>query len=192
LGFFVNGYFPLFPWLIYPLVGMAVRELLPRAKSWQLPVIGMSLMVLAFLGTNFSQTFESFLRGYAVPLEFYPASTTFIFGTLGVILLLFWILHRWLDSASSETGPIMASFHQYSRFSLTVYAVHHAVHLWPIYLADGIQGRSLWYYYAGAASTPVAFSLSLVFIVVFYGVSVWWEKSGGKYSLEWLLAQLTK
>jgi uncharacterized membrane protein len=191
LGFLVNGHFPLFPWLIFPLVGMALGKWLEKVSDWRIPVIGVILLILAGLGVNANSSVTGSWGYYAAPNEFYPASTTFILEILGVILILFWILYRWLDGEPREPGPVLNFFRRYSRFSLTVYVLHHAVHVWPLYIAAKIQGRDIWYYHQDAVNAPVALVLTLIFMAGFYALIFWWEKRGGKYSLEWMLAKVT-
>ena len=68
-------------------------------------------------------------------------------------------------------------FKRYSRFSLTTYIVHHAVHIYPLYWLAMWEGhRDIWWYYAEAVSTPAALWLTLFFVVAFYAVLIRWEK----------------
>jgi hypothetical protein len=97
---------------------------------------------------------------------------------LGIILLGLWVLNRTLDSKKTSPGGAVLQFlRRYSRFSLTTYIVHHAVHVWPLLLLAAREGRrDPWWYYGDVVSTPVALMLTLLFIVVFYGVLVVWER----------------
>ena len=90
LGFFLQGYFPIFPWLIFPLLGFATGKYFfstdypARLQTWTMPALGAGLLILATLGHAL------YLAGvpqfYADDvLSFYPASTTFVLGTLGLI-----------------------------------------------------------------------------------------------------------
>jgi hypothetical protein len=113
-------------------------------------------------------------------------------GTVGVILVLFWWLHRWLDMDRSSDGRgWLTFFRTYSRYSLTVYILHHIVHVWPLYVAARLGGyRDIWHFYANAVPVPVAWILAIIFIAVLYGFLTWWNRSDGKYSFEWALGKL--
>ena len=195
-GFLVNGYFPIFPWVALPLVGYATAALyLGRARAaskWWLPVSGGGLLALASIGAIVGESATGRLRWYASPVEFYPATTTYALGVLGVILLAFWFLHTLLDLQPQGEGRTLRFLGRYSRFSLTVYVIHHAVHIWPLLLAAHFQSHhDPWHYYADAVGTPVALLLAAVFVVVFHAVAVHWESKGGRYSLEWMLRRWT-
>jgi hypothetical protein len=86
----------------------------------------------------------------------------------------------------------MPFFQRYSRYSLTTYVVHHAVHIWPIALLGMIRWDDRWAYYANAVSLPVALGLAVAFVILFYILLVRWDRSKGKYSLEWILRRLAR
>jgi len=197
LGFLLQGYFPLLPWVFFALVGFATGKHYWRGESgdgltgWGLPVIGLGLVGLAGLGLSLSETMPRAVRGYISGLTFYPASTTYLVGALGVTLLGLWVLHRALDSGKvSLGGVVLAFFTLYSRYSLTTYIVHHAAHVWPLLLLAAWEGkRQPWWYYGEAVSTPTALILALLFIVVFYWVLVMLDrrkKYGFEGALRWL------
>jgi len=195
-GVVANGYFPIFPWLAFPIVGYATASLYlggtSTSKWWWLPVSGGGLLAVAAVGAFLGESATGRLSWYTSPVEFYPATTTYVLGALGVILLLFWLLHGTLDVRHRGGGRTLAFLGRFSRFSLTTYVIHHAVHIWPLLLAARLQGhRDPWRYYADAVSTPVAMLLVAVFVVAFHAVLIWWERSGGQYSLEWMLSRWT-
>jgi uncharacterized membrane protein len=67
-----------------------------------------------------------------------------------------------------------------------------AVLVWPIFFAANYTGRpDHWFYYGDVVPTAYALALSLLFILLFYGLIVLWDKCEGRYSLEWLLRRLT-
>jgi uncharacterized membrane protein len=199
LGFFLQGYFPLLPWVVFPLVGFATGRVFWGEKSedrltgWQLPIFGLGLVILAALGTILSEAMPRALRGFLSELTFYPASTTYVLGMLGVILLGLWGLHRALDSSPvSPKGPVLAFLGRYSRFALTTYVVHHALHVWPLLFLAAWEGkRDPWWYYGDAVSTPMALILALLFIAGFYGVLVMWDRKR-EYSFEGILRWLSE
>jgi hypothetical protein len=133
------------------------------------------------------------VRGYISGLTFYPASTVYVVGALGVTLLGLWVLNRALDSGEASLGgAVLIFFRRYSRFSLTTYIVHHAVHVWPLLLLAAWEGKhEPWWYYGDAVSTPMALMLALLFIAGFYGVLVVWERRK-IYSFEGVLRWLSE
>lgn len=197
LGFLLQGYFPLLPWIVFPLIGFATGkhyfgdEPGQRLRGWRIPVAGMGLVGLAGLGSYFSDEVPRAMSGYISELSFYPASTTFTFGTLGVTLLGLWVLYRGLDSREIlPEGAVLSFFRRYSRFSLTIYIVHHVAHLWPLYLLATWKGEhEPSSYYRKAVSTPMAFMLALLFVAGFYVVLVVLErrsKNSFEVFLRWL------
>ncbi len=175
LGATLQGYFPLLPWLVFPLMGFCLgrdifqgEQINPKAAR-RLPILGVVLIAISAVGALVSEYFPTGLSWYLSPYSFYPASTTYVLGMLGFILLVFWILWQRFDLREASKTPDGEFIRLYSKFSLTTYVVHHAVHMWPIYLLAAVNRRhDIWYYYQNAVSTPVAFVLSIVFIVGFY------------------------
>ncbi len=193
-GFLLEGYFPILPWIVFPLLGLIVGktwldgENPSRMSGWSLPLTGLSLIVLAGIGIGVGAALPSRWEFYFSEATFYPASTTFLIGCMGILLLALWSLHAALDSRPvGSDAAAMKFLRRYSRFSLTAYIVHHAVHVWPLYLLAAWEGRDdPWWYYADAVDTPAALLLAWLFIVVFYGVLIRWEKKS-EYSFEGLL-----
>ena len=74
----------------------------------------------------------------------FPASTAYSLGTLGGAILATTVLHRLIDgtaaaaAAAAARGPGMG--HAMSRHSLSLYVLHHAVHIWPLW-TSGSAGR---------------------------------------------------
>jgi len=88
-GFLLEGYFPIFPWITFPLLGLIVGKVYfganpsQKLEGWGLPSIGVALMLVAKLASQIGS--ES--QFYFSEVTFYPASTTFILGVMGIILL---------------------------------------------------------------------------------------------------------
>ena len=198
LGVTLQGYFPLLPWLVFPIIGFCLgRDILQREQTnpkaaRNIPTLGLILIVIAAVSALISQYFPIGSSWYLSPYSFYPASTTFVISKIGFILLAFWFL-RWRFDLRESSKPAGGEFIRlYSKFSLTTYAVHHAVHVWPIYLLAALNHPDdIWYYYQDAVSTPVALGLSFVFSVVFYFFLRFLD-SRKQLSLEGMLRRLSE
>lgn len=195
LGMLLHGYFPMLPWIVFPLMGYVtgrnyLNDARPAQSKWTLPAVGLGLIIASILFAGVWGDWRLSIDSYLYDMSFYPANTPFVLGVLGLILLSLWGLHEWLDNG--ESNPLLLFFQRYSRFSLTTYWVHHMVHVWPLYLAAFLKGRNdLFWFYADAISTPNALWLTLVFVILYYGVLVVWDRSQGKYSFEWVLRKLS-
>ena len=196
LGFLLHGYFPLLPWLIFPLMGFATGkyffadEASQRLMGWQMPGLGIALLGSAGVLSRFVET--SHFTFLFLKWQFYPAITTFVLGALGMTFLGLWVLYRVLDAGPARTnGKSLTFFRRYSRLSLTTYVIHHAIHLWPLYLLAALRGKQdLSHYYGRAVSVPMALMLAVTFIVAFYPILIAWENR--RHSLEWLLRWLSE
>lgn len=199
LGFFLHGYFPLFPWIIFPLAGLITgKQYFENPGEGKigktLPLTGMVLMVASGVAAVIPAAEIPIVRFYAGSFSFYPASATFLTGSLGLVLLMLWAFNRTLDNRESPSkSPVLLFLQRYSRFSLTTYVVHHAVHVWPLLLAGYIAsgGRDHWWFYGDALGTPTALLLALFFIIGFYPLLVLWEKKK-QYSFEGFMRWFTE
>ncbi len=212
LGWSLQGYFPVLPWIIFPLAGYAAgRSILggedsprrQRARGWVTVGVGVASTLVGILGIRdympYGYSSPTAWRVHLSPITFYPASTTYLLILLGVCLISFAGLWLLLDSKSQspwrakwEQSQLLTVVQRYSRYSLSVYVFHHSFHLWPIYLAGWLYANDRWYYYADAVPVWAALGIWGLFLVVFYFALVKWEKVNGRYSLEWVLAQFAK
>jgi uncharacterized membrane protein len=200
LGFVLNGYFPLLPWLAFPFGGYLVGRIcfgepLPKLPRGLLPAaIGLVLVSLGMIAVASLSGLTGLVSDYLGPLTFYPASTSYVLLTMGVCLLLFiFFFHRY-DLPGKEPGDsaFLTFCRRYSRYALTAYILHHAVQVWPLLAAASLTGkRDKWFYYGEVMPTIYALILAAIFIVLFYFLIVAWDKREGHYSFEWLLRRLT-
>ena len=193
-GFVVNGYFPLLPWIIFPLVGFVIGETAFPGREGKgdscrsLLLGGAGLMLLSGINIAFGWAVPTlFAKHYATGFTLFPASTAYIAGTLGLSVFCLGLLHRWVDQneRTTVTGPVLVFFRRFSVFSLTIYIVHLVVHLWPLWIyAVAIGKEDPMFYWGAAMSTPQALALSLVFVVVCYVALIFLERHK-KLSFEW-------
>jgi uncharacterized membrane protein len=215
LGYLVVGYFPVFPWLAYPIVGFVVgrqvfvpaspHEAIDRSPaSLRLAAAG-GLAVAAsgclMLITSISgdTTATTAVGGAFRPpgWTMFPASSVYVFGSLGVGMLLLAVLHAFLDeSPGAPSGghasrfllpPALGTFFSvFSRHSLSIYLLHHIVHLWP-----------LWIYGMATAGDPTAswqtimpawasLTLAILFFAGCFPLFNWLDRRGLPTAETWM------
>jgi uncharacterized membrane protein len=196
IGFFLLGQFPLLPWIIFPIIGFVIgRRLMQDQLPADYPFILIIGLILSFKGLFSAyggslRTQFSVANDYLAPLSFYPNSFSMITFLLGVVLVLYIVLWRIYDVNRDETAPpgwFLTYCRQISKYSLTIYITHFALFFIPLRLIKLMTGK---YYLREAMDTPSAFALAILLLVLYYPILKLWDKAGGKYSFEWLLAKL--
>jgi uncharacterized membrane protein len=199
LGFFLNGYFPLLPWLLYGLVGFALGQTCFRTEGVAslplvVPLLGILLTALAALGVAFhaSPRLPAWAaRYYATgwPDGFNPATTVLVLGTLGVSLIAMWVLNHAIDRNPrvAGTGKVLTFFRRYSSFALSAYVAHLAVQLWPMWIIAWWQQKAQITFYEGQfMNLPAALVSAVLFVFLFYLLIIVMERHR-KYSLEYFM-----
>ena len=175
-GFFGNGYFPVFPWLLFPISGFMCGKMFYGAggekKRGMMGYTGAFFLVLA--GILFALRGRTGMEG----ISFYPASTVYVLGILGLIMVAAVILGRMFDRRQGGKDGIGAGVcRRFSRYALALYLIHHAVHVWPMYVASAIKGSGdIEQYYGKAVSTPMALILAWVFMICADQIIKWREE----------------
>ncbi len=175
LGYLVVGYFPLFPWLVFPVAGFIVgRALPPVSGADDQPAVfrrRLRLGLVAGLLGGGSLLLQGFVQGLPTigGWTMFPASTSYLLGMLAVVIASLLLLHRLVDgtaSAVAATGlaaRLADSCRVISRHSLSIYLLHHAIHIWPLWafgLASTGEPTAHW---RTVVSVPVAVLLAVVF-----------------------------
>jgi len=200
MGFFANGYFPLFPWIVFPLLGYVVGRACFANKELCLPGMllptGIVLVIvsLAMIFISSNVNLPEAAAWYISPFTFYPASTSFLLLATGINTLLFVFFYRFFDlkRTNVEHNPFLIFCNRYSRYALTAYVMHHALFLWWLIAYNYYKGELFrWTLYGYIMPTAQAMLVVLAFIIFFYLLIVAWDKCGGRYSLEWWLKRLT-
>jgi uncharacterized membrane protein YeiB len=96
----------------------------------------------------------------------FPASTAYVLGTLGGVSLAIAAVHRWIDRPPGRWPAVVDWATPLSRHALSIYLLHHAVHLWPLWLwslATTGEPTALWQL---ALPPAVALALAVVFLAV--------------------------
>ncbi|MDQ1257526.1 MAG: hypothetical protein QG656_2132, partial [Candidatus Hydrogenedentes bacterium] len=193
-----TGDFPVFPWIVFPLVGFVLGRRIVVQKiqgdlPWWLP-LGIGFIALG-LGLGYAASIRpdaSIVSGYVAPLSFYPNSFSMVLFQLGMALVFIFVLYYLYDIREShrqKTG-ICASFFMYiSRSSLTFYFFHYMTIGWPLAALYVISGKYRVFDLMGAWPAFVCGSTAVA--LLYSGLKVW-DKRGGKYKLEWCLVVLTR
>jgi uncharacterized membrane protein len=103
MGFFANAYFPLFPWIVFPLIGYVVGRACFENKEPRLPglllpagfILVIVSLVMIFISSNINLSEAA--AWYISPFTFYPASTSFLLLAAGINFLLFVFFYRLVD-----------------------------------------------------------------------------------------------
>jgi uncharacterized membrane protein len=194
-GYLANGYFPLFPWLVFPLVGFVSAEWLftphkhQRRTQGRVALVALAMLALVALLQFVHSPDPSLLaRYYADGLTEFPASTEYVVGMLGFVLLLVVLAQAWQHSATSTASRWWnRMLRRFSNSSLTLYVVHHMAILWPLWLYGAFRSDDdTTYYWRNAMPTLPALALSLLLIGACYALCGWLARHP-RYSLETIM-----
>ena len=196
IGFFATGYFPLFPWLAYSIAGLVTGTLLSGEQSvsslgrsfetsdrseslvssWiasgLLPVFTGCAMISI---SSFLLTIRPFLpdvlsNRFLGGWHMFPPTIEYVLGTIGMSFLLFGLTHRWIDRNRLQVFPqgILDITKTFSRYSFTIYVLHHIVHLWPMWIYGYVTGHDATYYWGKAMGLFWSMPLAVSFLVICY------------------------
>lgn len=199
MGYLSTGYFPIFPWLTYPLVGYVVGSLMfPTDPEATPPIRGCALIGLGLMTLSCTALLLRVYAPESMPFPtrkvwtMFPASPEFVAGTLGMAMFWLPLLHRIVDQnpnlARYKTGPMIVR--TFSQHSLTMYLFHHVVHLMPLWIYGAASGAELTTYYWRQAlpiwsTIPLAILCLLVAFVLFR-----WMDSTGRHGIEGWMRRL--
>jgi len=176
LGYIATGYFPLFPWVAYPLAGFVTASLFfvpgQRAPTGRALALGAALVALAVvvvLGRS------PVLKGWTM----FPPSVAYTLGTLGFALFAFAALHRWLDPYGGrlEKTRLLRAAGLLSKYSLSMYLFHHVVHLWPVWVYGALAGDTTTQYWRMALPVWATIPLAAVCLVVGGVLFAWIDRT---------------
>lgn len=164
LGWLVVGYFPVFPWLAFPLLGHALAAWLfndqGEQRSRRVAASGIVGIAIALVLIVSWPTLPAGITGGMVSAwTMFPASTAYCLGTLGTVTLAAAALHWVVDRGGQQWGWLLTWATPLSRHALSMYLLHHVVHVWPLWAwgaATGGATTALW-----QVAMPPAASLAL-------------------------------
>lgn len=195
LGLLVTGYFPLFPWLLYPLVGFLIGGAIHdqpdvAQRPWrQTALIGGSLLAVGqaayWLGGLLpAGALTSFFTGWTM----FPPTSEYVLTTVGTGLLTISLGHRWIDlnPGLNKDAWWVGVATTFSRHSLTIYLLHHVVHIWPLWIYGAYAGSEPTEFWRTAMPVSLAVTLAVVFLLLSYFLLRWMERTGRGGAEQWM------
>ena len=188
LGWLATGYFPLFPWVVFPLAGASAADCLgesPSDESARLKHLAWGGLGLAVAGLAApSWIFERLGSGLDQRLTawtMFPPSPAYVIGMLGITLLVFAVCRWALDPPACWPFPpwISRICETFSQHSLSLYLLHHIAHLWPLWLYSALRGEATTGLWQQATSTELAVAWAVAFLFCAYGLLRWLDRVGG-------------
>lgn len=208
LGMLFNGFFPIFPWIAFPLIGyMLGRFVLVEKKQnfvflysgalvsilggLALALLSIRLAQLSGTELTLAEWSDRVTASHLAPLAFYPSTTAMLLIQIGFSVGIFTLLHHLIDwDTARKPNRFSTLCLRFSQYSLTIYALHHFILLWPIWTLGHLSGEPE-KYLGNLMRADTAFALGILLTLGMYGTTVLWSKYQGKYSLEWGMTQLT-
>jgi uncharacterized membrane protein len=181
-SYLLTGIFPLFPWLMFPLVGHILgRRILANKLQHEtagIAAVGAMIIALGLGAASFSPR-ANVVTDYLSPLSFYPDSFTMVLIQVGVCLVVIPLLYRRYDVRNEASPPPAGSrrlggeepilhrvFYLTSRWALPIYFLHYVCLAWPLaahyYLWDGTYPICGW---MEAGSALLAGLVAVVFLL---------------------------
>lgn len=182
IGFLVTGYFPLFPWIAFPLAGFQAGAVLftdsadssdSQPSPWLIVLTGMILFAASMLLLGIQPYLPATLSQKVLGgWKMFPPTIEYVTCTLGLALALLGLMHLYVD-----LNPAMAGCQNalkvpkaFSRYSFTIYILHHIVHLWPLWIyaaATGQDSTDLW---MNVMPLTASIPLAVLFLLCTYGL----------------------
>ena len=178
IGYLATGYFPLFPWILFPLVGYLAGTVVfpdPRDGGTSPPSVRPLVrwgivFILASAGLRILRPHlpdpvpTALVTGWTM----FPASVEYVAGVLGAALLTFALLHVGIDRRGglARFPALLSAARTMSQYSLTVYLLHHALHLWPLWIWGSLAGGDATQFWRNALPEWAAVILAGVCFVV--------------------------
>lgn len=185
-GFLVTGYFPLLPWVIYPAIGYVVSSWLFSGEPGEdrrlgrVALAGAGLLLLAGTVLAVRSGNPAWVpAGLPKAWTMFPPSMEYVTATLGFALVFFSAGQYLLDrrgnfSTERGLGLFCTTF---SRHSLSIYVLHHVIHLWPLWIYGTLYGSEPTQYWRTATSMPVALGLAMAFLAGCYLLFRWMDRT---------------
>ena len=120
----------------------------------------------------------------------FPASIEYVVGTVGMALLAFSMGHRWIDRNPrfNKNGRVATFARTFSRHSLSIYLLHHVVHLWPLWLVGAFTGAETTHLWRQAIPVGWAIFFSAICLAGSYALFRWMDRTGRRGIEGWMRA----
>ncbi|MFO0905225.1 MAG: heparan-alpha-glucosaminide N-acetyltransferase domain-containing protein [Pirellulales bacterium] len=190
LGLLSIGYFPILPWIAIPVAGFAAGtfvfgESAPDGgdldSARRLTVAGGLLVVGVAAAIGMRQLWPELFSTVLKPTwTMFPATTMYVLGAIGFVSLGFGGLYLWVDrKLGPERLPWLRSVAStFSRHSLTVYLLHHLIHVWPMWAYAIARGEETTVHWRQAMSLPLALVFATLFLPCAYVLFRWMDQTG--------------
>ena len=177
IGFLSTGYFPIFPWIAFSVAGYVTAAWMfarpvpgvdRTVNPWVPARVGLAL-VAASVALGVARPFlpasiaSVMLGGWTM----FPPTTEYVLGALGMAMTLLSLGHRFVDlnpAAQRFTGALGVA-RTFSGCSLTIYVLHHLVHVWPLWAYGLAQVGEPTEYWGKALPVWSSMALAAVFLV---------------------------
>lgn len=185
IGFLATGFFPFFPWITFSLAGYVTSSFLfttlsqPTSSArytWPAVFLGLAFIATAMLALCAKSLIPQgianhFLEGWTM----FPATTEYILGTLGITIVLLGVMHHIVDSNPRllRYEGCLSVAKTFSRYSLTIYVLHHIVHLWPLWIYGLATGNEPTYFWMDVMPVALSLPLGALFLAITYFLLRW-------------------
>jgi uncharacterized membrane protein len=184
-----TGWFPIFPWLMFPLLGMVLGRQLADRRPQAVRLWLSSGGVLLVAGLTTATVTAANGSGDPVsdiltPLSWTPNSTSMVAVQSGLVLIVMAVAHAALD-ARAVHRRWLGVVGLYSRYALSVYIWSYVVIFMPIHVADLVDPPASHMYALWTTTWSLLCGVALV--ALFYPVLVAFDRHNGAGSFEWLM-----
>ena len=190
-GLIAGGWFPLLPWMAFPLAGMVLgRQIMAdregTSRRWVLLGFAGLAVGLGLALTALHLRHANPVTDYVSVFSLTPNSMSMVVFQVGVVLLLLGVT-RWAVDGRTQ-GRWMYPLRLLSRYALTVYVASYLMIFGIIRVADLIDPSRKHEFSIVTSGWALLIGIGLVAVgVILLRV---WDRRGGVGSLEWVMAQL--
>jgi len=180
---FAEGHFPVFPWNAFFIAGIISHRWISKNNRNYILYASVSAFTAGFIMKGlynygyFFATGGKFFRVFVFTPYIYPAHPSFIFILLGTALIFFYLF----TFIKNETVPVRITA-GIGRLSLTWFFIHIIIFNEILRFCGVHQNIS-------AAGTLLVIAAFLLILII---LSMKWEKSDFRYSIEWLMRRILK
>lgn len=185
---FEYGQNPIIPFFLFPIVGGLLASILdlPHEQKNIVSKKGKLVLTIGFIIFIIGIMFLGIERYVSTPL-LYPASSSFVLITIGLIILITTIGILLLDinslNSRQPVNKLILPIVLISKISLTVFIFHNIAYIIPPNLP---LVQTL------IPSETVVLIVAFIYSILFIPVAFFWQKWNYKYSIEWMISRLQR